>query len=488
MTKFHNNIKRFTRKPAVAGRFYPVDKKALSKEVDVLFEEAKNPVRPGLLPQAIIVPHAGYVFSGKVAASGFKQIPKYSEYKRVFVLASSHHFHFPGASVYCSGNYETPLGTLEVDLETGKMLVGTSPLFSSREDVHIPEHSLEVELPFLQKMIKPGFKLVPIILGTHNPTECRKIAETLSQFLIAENLFVISSDFSHYPGYEDAVVIDRITTEAILTKSPEKLLEVLNISSRKKIPGLATSLCGWTSVLTLLYMMSNKPYEAEWVDYQNSGDREMYGDRNRVVGYSAITLYGATGNEFELSDCEKEELLTIAKNSITEMVRSGSRLKLSNNTIEGNLAKKAGAFVSVYISGMLRGCIGSFENEQLLAEVVNRSAASAVNDRRFGPATADELEKLGIEISVLTPLKRIHTKEEIVPGKHGIYIKKGLNSGTFLPQVGQKYGWSIEELLGRCSRDKAGLSWDGWKQAQLYTYEAIVIKDEGVENLGRELP
>jgi AmmeMemoRadiSam system protein A len=133
--------------------------------------------------------------------------------------------------------------------------------------------------------------------------------------------------------------------------------------------------------------------------------------------------------------------------------------------------------VSLYVKGELRGCIGSFEGDTSLAEAVTRSASSACNDDRFDRLVPDELYDLEIEISVLSPLKRIRSKDEIILGKHGIFIRKGLNRGTFLPQVAEKYQWSLEEFLGRCSRDKAGLGWDGWKQAELYIYEAIVFSN-----------
>jgi MEMO1 family protein len=481
--KIHNHI----RKPAVAGRFYSGNKAALMEEIVVLFKEAKLPARPDLAPKAIIVPHAGYVFSGKVAASGFNQIPEDSTIQRVFILASSHQMHFPGASVYCTGNYETPLGVVEVDMGTAKGLTKSNNLFSCREDAHLFEHSLEVQLPFLQVRLGKDFKLVPIILGTQKPDECRQMAKTLQPFLTTGNLFVVSSDFSHYPGYDDAVKNDKITTEAILSKSPELLLKTIEENKRKKIPGLATSLCGWTSALTLLYMIQDTTYEAEWIDYQNSGDQPLYGDHDRVVGYSAVAFYEMTNTEFHLTEEEKARLLSIAKASVRSLATQGKRIVLESMDNRGTLAKKTGAFVSVYVSGNLRGCIGSFEGEFTLAEVVNRSAASAAQDRRFEPISEEELENLSIEISVLTPLNRINSKNEIELGKHGIYIRKGLNSGTFLPQVGEKYNWTLEEFLGRCSRDKAGIGWDGWKDAELYTYEAIIFgstQDDAVNRTG----
>lgn len=473
MTSGSNNL--HDRPAAVAGRFYPSGKETLEKEVNELLENAKPRMLPGNNPAALIVPHAGYVFSGHVAASAYKQIPADYVPERVFILASSHQMSFPGASVYGSGNYQTPLGTVNVDLETGRKLTAADPLFSYREDAHLFEHSLEVQLPFLQVILGSGFRLVPIILGTRKPEECKQMASTLRPFFTPENLFVISSDFSHYPGYEDAIMNDKVTTEAILSNSPEKLLKTLDDNSRKKMTGLATSLCGWTSVLTLLYLTKGSGYEFHWIDYQNSGDQPLYGDHDRVVGYSAIAVYNTKKAAFTLTLEEKDKLVDIARNSITRMVLENKRPDLDPSVITGNLSYPAGSFVSIYIDGKLRGCIGSFENDTPLAEVVSRSAASAVLDQRFDPVKPEELPGLSIEISVLSPLKRINSPAEIELGRHGIYIRKGWSKGTFLPQVATKYHLSLEEFLGRCSRDKAGLGYEGWKDAELYTYEAIII-------------
>ena len=475
-TEQHHN-----RKAIVAGRFYAEDRRGLKEELGKYFSAARPPVRPGHIPQALILPHAGYIFSGKVAASGYNQVPEGSGIERVFILASSHQMTFPGASVYCSGDYETPLGKVTVDTKTGKALIDKNKLFSCREDAHLYEHSLEVQLPFLQERLGSSFLLVPVILGTRSAEECFLMAKTLKPYLVPGSLFVVSSDLSHYPGYEDAVNNDRLTTEAILTGSPEILLRTLDENKKKRIPGLVTSLCGWTSVLTLLYMTSGHNADYVWTDYQNSGDQPLYGDHERVVGYSSLAVFSDTGHNFLLREDEKESLLKIAGDSVESFVKEGVRPKLEADRIQGSLTKTAGAFVSIYISGKLRGCIGSFENEYTLAEVVNRSAASAAQDHRFETIRPEELQNLMLEISVLTPLRRVYSRDEIQPGKHGIYIRKGLNSGTFLPQVGQKYGWDVDELLGRCSRDKAGLGWNGWKDAELYVYEAIIIRSKGLQ-------
>jgi MEMO1 family protein len=464
------------RTPAVAGRFYSAGRNELQAEIRSYFQEAKTALRPDLKPQALIVPHAGYIFSGKTAASAYNQLPDNAGYETVFILASSHQMQFPGASVYSSGNYQTPLGIIDTDYQTCRKLLDASNLFNCREEAHLQEHSLEVQLPFIQMKLKPGFKMVPIILGTRHTEDCRKLANVLKPYFIPKNLFVISSDFSHYPDYEDAREIDSITTKAILTGSPGELIRTLDQHKELGIHGLVTSLCGWTSVLTLLYMITGRSMEMDWVDYHNSGDNLQFGSHDRVVGYSALVVYPPAPQAYQLTEPEKVTLLQLARASIEATVSPGCKVNPDLTGQTGTLGRPAGAFVSIYIAGKLRGCIGSFEDRDSLAEVIYRAAASAARDHRFKSPEAAELNDLVIEISVLTPLKRIWTTGEIELGRHGIYIRKGSSSGTFLPQVGSTHGWSVEEYIGRCSRDKAGLGWDGWRDAMLYTYEAIIFR------------
>ncbi|HKJ79287.1 MAG TPA: AmmeMemoRadiSam system protein A, partial [Prolixibacteraceae bacterium] len=179
---------------------------------------------------------------------------------------------------------------------------------------------------------------------------------------------------------------------------------------------------------------------------------------------------------FQLKKEEQSELLLLAKEAIGTKL-SGGKPSATGHLKKGILGSPAGAFVSVYVKGELRGCIGNFGSTgKTLGEVVQKSAISAINDSRFRPLHKDEQKDMELEISVLSPLKKIESVSEIELGRHGIYIKKGLHSGTFLPQVASKTGWALDEFLGRCSRDKAGLSWDGWKKADLFTYEAFVFR------------
>ncbi|HCE58405.1 MAG TPA: TIGR00296 family protein [Prolixibacteraceae bacterium] len=469
-----NNV----RAAAFAGRFYEGDKQKLIRQLETLFNGETRVESETLSEEirALIVPHAGYVFSGSVAAAGYSRLPAKNNYKRIFILASSHRFSFNGVAVFTSGNYSTPLGEISVDTQLAHVLTEKSDLFFEYNDAHETEHSIEVQLPFLQHRLGSDFVLVPLLLGTHNAETCRKIATVLQPFFTSENLWIVSTDFSHYPKYDDAVFTDEITANAICSNQPQRLLSVLNDEKTEKPDNLATQLCGWTSVLTLLYMTEKEDVEFEKIRYQNSGDALLYGDKNRVVGYWSVAVKSKE-KEFKISETEKAELIERARHSISHFVTTGNRGQLLAPEPNGILSEKTGVFVSIYIDGNLRGCIGGFAGEQTLNEMVQRLAASSACDRRFNPVQIDELDKMKLEISVLSPLKKIKSVNEIKLGKHGVYIKQGFSSGTFLPQVVTKTGWNLEEFLGHCARDKAGIGWNGWKNAEIFVYEAVVFSE-----------
>lgn len=468
MTRLHTSCNR---EPEFAGKFYPENKKELLDELKGLFNTA---VISGNAkkPKAIISPHAGYIFSGQVAASAFNQIPDSAKFEKVFVLASSHQMRFKGASVYTSGNYKTPLGIVKVDKKLATTLA-KNEIFAGTEKAHSFEHSLEVQLPFLQYRLGKNFLLVAIIIGSGEEHDCRLIASALESYFNKKNLFVISTDFSHYPSYDDAARVDKLTADAVISNNPQQMLNTLEANSKLGIKGLATSMCGWASVLSLMYLTENKPFSYKKVQYLNSGDNVLYGGKDRVVGYHAIAVY-SQDEGFFLSEKEKETLLGIARRSLNNWYKI-EKYTDSGLDISGVLLNKLGAFVSIYKGEELKGCIGQFNSEKALAHVVKEMVVSAVNDRRFESPGKKELNEITIEVSVLSPLRKINSIDEIELGKHGIYIKSGYMSGTFLPQVATKTGWSLEEFLGHCSRDKAGLGWDGWKSADLFIYEAVVF-------------
>jgi AmmeMemoRadiSam system protein B/AmmeMemoRadiSam system protein A len=464
----------------VAGTFYPSDKSELQKVLSEYF--AKAPAVLNQRPMAIIVPHAGYIFSGSVAAAGFKQIDRNAVFKHVFIIGSSHTMYFDGASVYSSGNFITPLGKVPVDT-LSRWLVRNHAILSDDTRPHEREHSIEVQLPFLQYWLKKPFTIVPIIIGGESPATCSRLAAALEPFLNSDNLFIISTDFSHYPKYADSNSSDSIMADAVLSNSAKTFLKIKRSDEGKNIPNLETAMCGWTSVLTLMDITEKHPdFSFQKIAHRNSGDAPQYGEKDRVVGYYAIGLVRKNApdlSQFKLSEGDKTTLLKIARQTISDYVKNRKLVELDERFLPANVIVPAGAFVTLTENGQLRGCIGSFQATEPLYRIVRAMAMEAATlDPRFDPVKPSDLDHINIEISVLTPMKRIKSMDEIVLGRHGIYIKKGNRGGTFLPQVATDTHWTKEEFLGHCALDKAFIGWDGWKDAEIYTYEALVFGEE----------
>jgi MEMO1 family protein len=468
------------RSPAVAGQFYPPTKSELTEALKAAFAGAVGPKGGGEV-LAVIAPHAGYVFSGGVAASAYGQIDRNRDFDNVFVIGPSHQVGFEGAAVYAVGDYVTPLGKARVNRALARELIEKSDTFSDRSDAHQREHSVEVQIPFLQYWLKKDFAIVPIVVGQNSPETCSKVATVLRPYMNSRNLFVFSTDFSHYPPYDVAAKVDRECADAVASNSPSNLLRVLQKYEEKPLPGLETNMCGWSGVLTLLYMTEgNSRISYDIIQYRNSGDAPV-GGKDKVVGYYAIALRERPGKraEFSLSAREKETLLGIARSTIQEYLISGKTVDVNRSELSVNLRTRCGAFVTLNKSHDLRGCIGRFDASDELYHVVQEMAiAAATQDYRFAPVKPEELKSLEIEISVLTPLRRIASAEEFELGKQGIYMRKGARSGTFLPQVAHDTGWNKEEFLGHCAQDKAGIGWDGWKDAELFVYEALVFSEK----------
>ena len=456
-----------------ADRFYTGDAKELQEEVDsYLTLQGKRTAYEHIA--AIIVPHAGYYFSGNVAAAAYMSIPKNRQYKRIFLLGPSHYEWLDGASVNTESDYySTPLGLVKVDHETAMALTEKDSLFRYEPKAHDREHCLEVQLPFLQRRFKEVPPIVPIIISTNDFHKLKRMAEMLKPYLTEENLFVVSSDFSHYPTYEDAYRIDAKTGKAVESGDVEQFIDVLDENANSHTPNLATSACGEQAIATLLLMIQDGGYEMKHLLYQNSGDIDNH-DHSRVVGYHAFATVRKTDEGFALKEDEKQMLKEIALTSIKD---SMDRKPIAKQTqLTATLRQKCGAFVSLHKHGRLRGCIGHFGEDIPLHEIVAEMArAAAFEDPRFMPVKADELADIDIEISVLTPMRRIQSLDEFELHRHGIYIRKGYRSGTYLPQVADEVNWTKEEFVSHCAQDKAGIGWDGWKDAELYVYEAIVF-------------
>ena len=470
MSRYPENQK--VRKPAVAGSFYP----ASAREIKSMAGPWLHPAAGGDAPQAVIVPHAGYVFSGEVAASALNRIPRGHAYKRVFLLGPSHRVAFAGASVQTACAWaETPLGKVPVDVAVGEELIRAGEgVFSYRSDAHDREHCLEVQLPLLQLALGEVPPIVPIVISTERLGVLERIAEALEPYFTPENLFVISSDFSHYPSYEDAKKSDLFMAENIVSGGLNEFLKALSDVHKRGFVGEDTAACGACAIAVLLSLMDGQGRDRFAVDhvmYRNSGD-SVYGDKDRGLPEKPA----GDDHLFHFSAEEKRAMLAAARASIYSALRLDHDI---DDTPVGILKEKGyGVFVTLHMDGRLRGCIGRFTSSSTLHATIREMARSAAfSDPRFPALSRNEAHKIKIEVSVLSPLKRIHSIDEFKLGRDGIYMIKGPYHGTFLPQVATETGWTTEEFLGHCARDKAGIGWNGWKDAELYTYQTEIVEE-----------
>lgn len=463
------------RKPAVAGAFYPADKAELTKQVDEFLANAKKIDKGRLL--AIVVPHAGYVYSGQVAAHSFKQLEG-ADFKKIIIISPSHYVSFDGMSVYNKGLFETPLGLIKVDEELANKIIQKNKRFIFYPEAHLKEHAIEIELPFLQRVYKnKDFRIVPIAMGAPSSDDAGILSDALYDVIDKDTLLVISVDLSHYYPYDKAVELDTSGLNAIEKLDASDLVQKINSGS--------TEIDAPVAVLGAILFANRYGAKAELIKYANSGD--VTGDKSRVVGYSSIVIYVPGNpekkgemimNDEYLNKEEKKKLMEIVKLSVAEAV-TGKRQFLPNVT-EERLKENCGAFVTLKEDGRLRGCIGYIQGvKPLYQTVIDVAKSAAVNDYRFNPVTQDELDKLEYEISVLTPLKKIKDINEIEVGKHGLVMKNGFNSGLLLPQVATEYNWDRETFLKETCR-KAGLSQDAWKDksTEIYIFSAEVFGEE----------
>jgi len=460
------------RKPAFSGTFYPSDRKKLSGMIDSYLQPSEK--KEGRL-YGIIVPHAGYIYSGKTAGSAFSRV-KGKKYSTVILLGSSHNKYL-NRPVTCSfGKWETPLGTVEADPDFIMKLKNEAGI-EIDNGPFIPEHSLEVELPFLQKTLSPGFKIVPILINDISLSNLTKSAKAVAR-AVKENrgdvLFVMSTDMTHYKPAGTAERMDKLVSEAIEKMDAQILADIL-LSGRGQLCGGGAVILG---ILTLKELGCSR---AEQYAYSHSG--ETTGDNSSVVGYGAFGIYKDKKDVKEknmgLNDSQKKELLKIARTTITEYVKN--RKIPEFNVSDSELTEKRGVFVTLYLNGKLKGCIGSIMSvKELYLAVRDMAIESSTQDPRFTPVSPDEIDDIEIEISVLTVPQKVKSADEIVLGRDGVIVKKGFRQGVYLPQVADETGWSKEEFLSSLCYSKAGLPADAWKDgsAEIYTFQAEVFNEK----------
>jgi len=465
--------KEDVRPPAVAGAFYTSDPEALSVQIKDFINKVPKKKLPGKII-ALISPHAGYMYSGQVAAYGYKLIED-KNFDTVMVIAPSHRVSFHGASVYPKGAYQIPLGLIPVDSELAQQLIKQDASISYVRQAHTQEHSLEVQLPFLKSLLG-DFRLMPIVMSPYYDfAACESLSESIYKVVKDKNVLIVaSSDLSHFHPYNTAVKLDKIVIDHVKNFDAKALFQDTS-SGRCEACGAGPMI---TTMLLAKKLGANK---SELLYYANSGD--VTGDKSGVVGYMSAVFYKnpeqkkvkKAGIELGLSDEEKEILHKIAKAAIESQCykKPFTEIAITSETLK----EKRGAFVTLHKHGNLRGCIGYIRAQKPLYETIREMAsAAAFHDSRFKPVTKDELKDIEIEISVLTPLKKIDSIEEIEVGKHGIYITKGLYSGILLPQVATEYRWDRKTFLEHTCT-KAGLPTDAWKEkdTEIYTFSADIF-------------
>ncbi len=468
MSSLQKNLK-YLRPPAVAGSFYPAEPSRLDSLINRLLKEAPPSPTEGRL-KILIVPHAGIEYSGAVAAAGFKQIER-KDYTRVILLGASHYSGFDFAAVFDQGAWQTPLGKVKVDEGLAGRMMDPENKILAVPEVHAEEHSLELELIFLQKVLT-DFEIVPILLGQVFEETLKALSRKIAENLDEETLLLVSSDLSHYPTYEIAEKVDQETIAAILTGDAKTFTSIV---SKDLSAGLVTRACGYQAIEVGLRIVQRLDLEGKEIKYENSGG--VTGDKKQVVGYGALAFYSKDGKE--LDSQAQAEALKIARETLKFHLSGLPIAPLSPKS--PLLHEPLGAFVTLKENGELRGCIGEFEPREPLYEVIQKMAiAAATEDPRFPKVMKDELPEIKIEISVMTPRQKIDDWRKIRPGVDGVVIQCGRRAGTFLPQVAIETGWSLEEFLSQLCCQKAGLPANCYKspEVNLYTFQVQILEEE----------
>lgn len=463
------------RQPVFAGRFYPADPEELKDLLSALDLRARR--TPIKLPadsslKAIVMPHAGYIYSGWTAAHA-GHVLRERGFAKIIVLAPDHRVGFRNGMISDVDAYQTPLGRIRLHADA-RRLREENALFDFNRGSDAREHSLEVVLPFLQYYLK-DFELVPVVLGPSNPNA---MADVLLPHLGLDTLLVVSSDLSHYLPYEQAVAHDRQTLDLVMGFEVEALAQRENCA------------CGRAPLQVLMTLARRLGWEPVLLHYANSGDTA--GDKDRVVGYAALAFYGdaaapdTVARPQALSPTQGDRLVRLARQTIASAFQDDSPGAQSVRALPDQpvFDQPCGVFVTLEQQGRLRGCIGNLVAEEPLRTAVPRNALrAAFHDPRFAPLAAEELDTVSISVSVLSPPVRLVYRDarELVdrlqPHRDGVILQRGRARATFLPQVWDQIPEPDSFLNALCR--KAGLRPDTWQRENLviHTY-AVQYFDE----------
>ena len=487
------------KKSVIAGKWYSSDPAELSEQIDSLLRDAFAE-KSCNSPLFVVVPHAGYQYSGKTAAAGYRRIgtagKSYINPELIVIIGPSHYKSYRGCSTILVDYMETPLGKIRVNRKIAEKLL-SDKLFKNDPSAFDREHSIEIQLPFLQRIfgdkMSGSIQILPILAGELDDNEARLVAGKITSVIsIKRSFIIVSSDFTHYGpyfGYLPFKHTGRSTPGKIKkldSGAIDHILKKDNKGFSDYINKTGITICG-RNAIRLILSLPVRDFKAQSVYYDTSGN--ITGDYTNSVSYASILACGTlTGvkespvNEGILTIEEKKVLLKSARDNISSWLTKGTGIKVPEN-IPAGCKLKRGAFVTLKKHGELRGCIGYILSEKsLIQTVLDNSYNAAFRDSRFTPVRPEELKDISIEISVLTEPEPVRSIDEIKTGVHGLIVEKGRHRGLLLPQVVTEQGWDLETFLSHTCL-KAGLPEDSWKDrsTKIYRFEAIVFSEDNIK-------
>lgn len=469
MAPFHSQAeKHFCRKATLAGQFYPASPATLKKEIAGYLAKASSTTDSNV--KALIVPHAGYPYSGPVAAEAYKTVAG-QKFDSVIVIGFFHRIPLAGIFVDTADSYETPLGKIPVDTVLANEIREQNSRLQEVVKSDFSENSLEVQLPFLQEVI-PNLKIVPIYMGMQTPENAKILADAIAKSIEGKNVLVVaSSDLSHYHPDAEARDMDKKLITLVETSSISALYQ---LDQDRQIEA-----CGIGPITTVLYLAQKMSWENPMlIRYANSGD--ITGDYSGVVGYSAFKFLGAGSNDkisSELSATDKQKIVKYVRSAL-ENHFDPKKLKPILDVTSPVLNEHRGVFVTLKENDELRGCIGQIIATQPVKENLHDMAlAAAFEDPRFDPVTAQELGRIDIHVSILTIPQPVQSYKDIRLGMDGIVVKHGFRTGVFLPEVATETGWGQKEFFEHCAREKAGISERDFDKVQILTFQTDSFGD-----------
>ncbi len=420
-----------TRMPVVVGRFYPGTAEKLRAVLASMVDRSAR--REDVI--GLVSPHAGYPFSGPVAGAVISRI----RFQDTFIIIGPNHTGLGKPfSIMTEGTWKTPLGEVEIDTELAGKLLESSKYLQEDSLAHQYEHSIEVQLPFLQ-YFKPDVKIVPIILSYGNAEVYREIGQAIARAVreVGRGVVILaSSDMTHYEPQEKARDKDSKAIEAVLQLNGDELL--------KRVEEMDISMCGYAPVVSLIVAaLELGAKDAELIKYMTSGDTT--GDYASVVGYAGIIIRGTL----------LSPLVKLARDAVETYVRDGEVVSPPVE-LTPEMREEAGVFVSIHKDGDLRGCIGTFEPHQpdVAEEVISNAISSATRDPRFPPVAPGELDDLDYSVDVLTAPEPVEDMEQLDPRVYGAIVECGYRRGLLLPDL--EGVDTVEQQIYIC-RQKAGI-------------------------------